>query len=173
MLRTSAGRPARRVATRRCDPAHQLGREDRRASKLAVAALRKAISHPDRLTANRQTLDLLRDGAKIVLRRGCEDGSAHRLTSGKDWREAVSAHPCLRRGKARSRTGTRPHRLRYTRRSAPGSTAAAAGNDASGKIHATSSDDCRADEFLCLIDRVWIGTCKKRNIVDAQAPAQT
>ena len=39
-------------------------------AKLAVAALRKAISHPDRLTANRQTLDLLRDGAKVVLNPG-------------------------------------------------------------------------------------------------------
>ena len=39
-------------------------------AQLAVAALRKALSHPDRLTANRQTLDLLRDGAKIVLNPG-------------------------------------------------------------------------------------------------------
>src|SRR5690242_753842 len=30
-------------------------------AKLAVAALRKAMSRPDRLMANRQTLDLLRD----------------------------------------------------------------------------------------------------------------
>lgn len=36
-------------------------------AKLAVAALRKTISHPDRLTANRETLDLLRDGARIVV----------------------------------------------------------------------------------------------------------
>jgi type I restriction enzyme R subunit len=36
-------------------------------AKLAVAALRKTMSHPDKLTANRQTLDLLRDGAKVVL----------------------------------------------------------------------------------------------------------
>ena len=33
-------------------------------AQLAVAALRKTMSHPDKLTANRQTLDLLRDGAK-------------------------------------------------------------------------------------------------------------
>ena len=39
-------------------------------AQLVVAALRKAISHPDRLTANRQTLDLLRDGAKVVLNPG-------------------------------------------------------------------------------------------------------
>ena len=39
-------------------------------AKLAVAALRKTMSHPDRLTANRQTLDLLRDGAKVVLNPG-------------------------------------------------------------------------------------------------------
>ena len=37
---------------------------------LAVAALRKTMSHPDRLTANRQTLDLLREGAKVVLNPG-------------------------------------------------------------------------------------------------------
>ena len=39
-------------------------------ARLAVAALRKAMSHPDRLTANRQTLDLLRDGARVVLKAG-------------------------------------------------------------------------------------------------------
>ena len=39
-------------------------------AKLAVAALRRTMSHPDKLTANRQTLDLLRDGAKIVLNPG-------------------------------------------------------------------------------------------------------
>src|SRR5438105_5065680 len=36
-------------------------------AKLAVAALRKTMSHPDKLAANRQTLDLLRDGAKVAL----------------------------------------------------------------------------------------------------------
>lgn len=36
-------------------------------AKLAVAALRKTMSHPDKLTANRQTLDLLRDGARVEL----------------------------------------------------------------------------------------------------------
>src|SRR4030095_3456018 len=39
-------------------------------AKLALAALRKMMSHPDKLTANRQTLDLLRDGAKVVLNPG-------------------------------------------------------------------------------------------------------
>ena len=37
---------------------------------LAVAALRKTISQPDRLTANRTTVDLLRDGARVVLQPG-------------------------------------------------------------------------------------------------------
>lgn len=39
-------------------------------AKLAVATLRKTMSHPDKLTANRQTIDLLRDGAKVVLTPG-------------------------------------------------------------------------------------------------------
>src|SRR3989454_9251271 len=39
-------------------------------AQLAVGALRKTMSHPDRLTANRQTLDLLRDGARVVLEPG-------------------------------------------------------------------------------------------------------
>src|SRR5688572_7768712 len=34
-------------------------------AKLVVGALRKAMSNPDKLTANRQTLDLLSDGAKV------------------------------------------------------------------------------------------------------------
>ena len=37
---------------------------------LAVAALRRVMSQPDRLAANRATLDLLRDGAKVVLEPG-------------------------------------------------------------------------------------------------------
>lgn len=36
-------------------------------AKLAVAALRKTMSRPDKLSANRETLDLLRDGAKVVI----------------------------------------------------------------------------------------------------------
>jgi type I restriction enzyme R subunit len=36
----------------------------------AVAALRTALAQPDRLTANRETMDLLRDGAAVVLRPG-------------------------------------------------------------------------------------------------------
>jgi type I restriction enzyme R subunit len=39
-------------------------------AKLVIAALRKTMSHPDKLTANGQTIDLLRDGAKIVLNPG-------------------------------------------------------------------------------------------------------
>jgi type I restriction enzyme R subunit len=41
-------------------------------ARIAVAALRKTMSHPDKLTANRQTLDLLRDGAKVVLAPGAD-----------------------------------------------------------------------------------------------------
>ncbi|MCX5838531.1 MAG: type I restriction endonuclease subunit R [Deltaproteobacteria bacterium] len=36
-------------------------------ANLAVTALRKAMSHPDKLTANRNTLDRLRDGATVEL----------------------------------------------------------------------------------------------------------
>ncbi len=36
-------------------------------ARLAVAALRKTMSNPDKLTANRLTLDLLRDGARVAL----------------------------------------------------------------------------------------------------------
>src|SRR5262245_11938888 len=36
-------------------------------ARLAAGALRKTMSHLDKLTANRQTLDLLRDGAKVEL----------------------------------------------------------------------------------------------------------
>ena len=39
-------------------------------AKIAIAALRTAMAHPDRLTANRQTIDLLRDGARVVLNPG-------------------------------------------------------------------------------------------------------
>src|SRR5438067_7222378 len=34
---------------------------------MAICALHKAMSHPDKLTANRQTLDLLRDGATVEI----------------------------------------------------------------------------------------------------------
>ena len=47
-------------------------------AKLAVSALRKTMSHPDRLTANRQTLDLLRDGARVTLNPG-EDAKTLRF----------------------------------------------------------------------------------------------
>lgn len=43
-------------------------------ARLVVAALRKTMSNPDRLTANRETLNLLREGAKVVLNPG-EDAS--------------------------------------------------------------------------------------------------
>src|SRR5881628_153396 len=46
-------------------------------AKLAVAALRKTMSHPDKLTANRQTLDLLRDGARVVLEPGADATTVH------------------------------------------------------------------------------------------------
>jgi type I restriction enzyme R subunit len=39
-------------------------------AKFAVAALRKAMAHPDKLTANRDTLELLRDGATVELMPG-------------------------------------------------------------------------------------------------------
>ena len=54
-------------------------------AKLAIGALRKAMSHPDKLTANRQTLDLLRDGATVVIKPGeaSEDRSLHRVRSEK------------------------------------------------------------------------------------------
>ncbi len=39
-------------------------------ARLAVNALRKTLTQPDRLTANRETLDLLRDGATVVLTPG-------------------------------------------------------------------------------------------------------
>lgn len=37
---------------------------------VAIAALRKTMSHPDKLIANRETLDLLREGAKVDLSPG-------------------------------------------------------------------------------------------------------
>jgi type I restriction enzyme R subunit len=46
-------------------------------AQLAVAALRKTMAHPDRLTANRQTLDLLRDGAKVALEPGGDATTVH------------------------------------------------------------------------------------------------
>ena len=46
-------------------------------AKLAVGTLRKAMSYPDKLTANRQTLDLLRDGAKVVLDPGADATTVH------------------------------------------------------------------------------------------------
>ncbi|HOW75073.1 MAG TPA: hypothetical protein PK959_03930 [Candidatus Competibacteraceae bacterium] len=39
-------------------------------AQLAINALRKILIQPDKLTANRTTLDLLRDGATVVLTPG-------------------------------------------------------------------------------------------------------
>jgi type I restriction enzyme R subunit len=36
-------------------------------ARMAVGTLRKAMSHPDKLTANKETLDLLRDGAAVEI----------------------------------------------------------------------------------------------------------
>ena len=44
--------------------------ENETQAQRAVGALRKAMGQPDRLTANRETLDLLREGARVVLRPG-------------------------------------------------------------------------------------------------------
>lgn len=46
-------------------------------AQLAVAALRRTMAHLDKLTANRQTLDLLRDGAKVVLEPGADANTVH------------------------------------------------------------------------------------------------
>lgn len=47
-------------------------------ARVAVGALRTTMAHPDKLTANRQTLDLLRDGAAIELTPG-EDAKTVRF----------------------------------------------------------------------------------------------
>ena len=47
-------------------------------ARLAVAALRKTMSNPDKLAANRDTLELLRDGARVVLAPG-EDAATVRF----------------------------------------------------------------------------------------------
>jgi type I restriction enzyme, R subunit len=44
---------------------------------IAIAALRKTMSHPDKLIANRETLDLLRDGAKVDLSPGQPTSTVH------------------------------------------------------------------------------------------------
>jgi len=51
-------------------------------ARLAVAALRKTMSHPDKLTANCQTLDLLRDGAKVSLVPGEDATTVHFIAFG-------------------------------------------------------------------------------------------
>jgi type I restriction enzyme R subunit len=47
-------------------------------ARLAVAALRKTMSNPDKLAANHDTLDLLRDGARVTLAPG-EDSKTVRF----------------------------------------------------------------------------------------------
>ena len=54
-------------------------------AKLAVAALRKTMSHPDKLTANRETLELLRDGAKVVLEPGTDATTVQFIAFDPDW----------------------------------------------------------------------------------------
>lgn len=46
-------------------------------ARLAIAALRKSIGHPDRLTANRQTLERLRDGVAVSLEPGKDARTIH------------------------------------------------------------------------------------------------
>ena len=47
-------------------------------ARLAVSALRKTMSHPDKLAANRDSLELLRDGARVILAPG-EDAKTVRF----------------------------------------------------------------------------------------------
>ena len=58
-------------------------------ARLAVAALRKTISQPDRLTANRTTLDLLCDGARIVLEPGEDAQTVHFIAFDPDRQHSV------------------------------------------------------------------------------------
>jgi type I restriction enzyme R subunit len=53
-------------------------------AKLAVDALRRTMAHPDKLTANRQTLDLLRDGARVVLEPGKDATTVHFIEYGPE-----------------------------------------------------------------------------------------
>lgn len=46
-------------------------------AKLAINALRNTMNHPDKLTANRQTLERLRDGAKVELVPGEDAKTVH------------------------------------------------------------------------------------------------
>jgi type I restriction enzyme, R subunit len=54
------------AAIRRINP--QVQTDDQ--ARLAVGALRQAMAHPDKLVANRDTLDRLRDGVKVILAPG-------------------------------------------------------------------------------------------------------
>ena len=55
----------------------------------AVEALRKAMGQPDRLTANRSTLDLLREGARVVLQTG-EDAQTVRFIAFEPDRQGLN-----------------------------------------------------------------------------------
>lgn len=54
-------------------------------AQLAIKALRQAISHPDKLTANRETLDLLRDGARVELVPGNATSTIQFIAFGRDF----------------------------------------------------------------------------------------
>ncbi len=58
-------------------------------ARLAIAALRKTLSHPDRLAANRETLDLLRDGARVVLAPG-EDATTVQFIAFEPSRQSLN-----------------------------------------------------------------------------------
>jgi type I restriction enzyme R subunit len=86
-------------------------------AKLAVAALRKTMSHLDKLTANRQTLDLLRDGAKVVLEPGADAKTVHFI----EFDLAASENGRLRHGDGGHEGGARRRRgLVLTILSCPG-----------------------------------------------------
>ncbi len=53
-------------------------------AKMAINALRKAMAHPDKLTANRATLDLLRDGVPVNLVPGEDARTVHFIAFAPD-----------------------------------------------------------------------------------------
>ena len=78
-------------------------------AKLAVAALRKMMSHPDKLTANRETLDLLRDGARVVLEPGAEATTVHFIAfdpARQDWNDFIATNQYRVQGLKRCREDT-------------------------------------------------------------------
>jgi hypothetical protein len=66
---------------------------------LAVQALRQAMGKPDRLTANRETLDLLRDGARVALAPG-EDATTVQSAGDRRVQELCQQRQGLDRGGA-------------------------------------------------------------------------